>query len=104
MIEEGEAGMKPKPGDIIVAHYIGKLTDGTIFDQSNDHGGPIQVEIGVGNVMDGLDIAIQAMNVGEVAGLLIDSKYGYGKNGNGTVPPDSTLLFLIQLLDIIEPE
>lgn len=54
--------------------------------------------------MPGLDIAIQTMNVGEVAGFVFDPKYGYGEDGNDKVPSDSTLLFLIQLLEVGEIE
>ena len=78
--------------------------DGTIFDQSNDHGGPIQLQIGVGAVIPGWDIAIQSMELGEVAGLIIDPLYAYGDEGTDSIPPDSTLLFLLQLAEIIEAE
>ena len=96
ILDQGIEGKKPKNGDIIEAHYIGKLTDGTVFDTSQKRGKPIKIEIGVGKVVSGWDIAIMEMNLGEVAGLIVVPEYGYGSRGKGKmVPPDSTMLFLV---------
>lgn len=73
--------MRPKTGDKIHAHYIGRLTDGTVFDSSMKRGKPITVEIGVGRVVEGWDIAIQEMELGESAALTITAEYGYGDRG-----------------------
>jgi FKBP-type peptidyl-prolyl cis-trans isomerase len=96
ILDQGVEGNRPQKGDKIHAHYIGKLVDGTVFDTSQSRGKPIEVEIGVGRVVQGWDIAIQTMNLGEVAGLIVTQEYGYGSRGKeGMVPPDSTMLFLV---------
>ena len=54
----GVEGVTPKKGDKIYAHYIGRLTNGQVFDSSIKRGQPIAVEIGIGRVVEGWDIAI----------------------------------------------
>ena len=101
ILDQGIEGKKPMKGDFIEAHYIGKLPDGTVFDTSEKRGKPIKVPIGVGKVVKGWDIALQNMNLGEVAGLIVTQEYGYGSRGKkGMVPPNSTMLFLVQLVGI----
>ena len=103
LIKQGEDGRTAQPGDTIIAHFIGKLTDGTVFDASQDKGGPVEIELGLGNVMPGWEIALQSMTLGEVAGIVIHPDYGFGSQANSKVPADSTLLFLFQLIEINEP-
>ena len=96
ILQNGVEGITPSKGDTIYAHYIGRLTDGTVFDSSIQRKKPIAVEIGIGRVVKGWDIAIQDMELGESAALTIKPEYGYGQRGKeGMVPKGATMQFLV---------
>lgn len=92
-----------KNGDIIKAHYTGWLSDGTKFDSSRDRGEPISLEIGAGRVIRGWDLGLNGMKIGEKRLLLIPAGLAYGARGGGPIPPDATLLFAVELVDIEQP-
>jgi len=98
IVEEGE-GTVPKSGQTITAHYHGMLADGKVFDSSFDRGQPFQTQIGVGRVIKGWDEAFVMMKAGSKAVLIIPPALGYGSQDMGTIPPNSTLYFHVQLLD-----
>ncbi|MCS6796434.1 MAG: FKBP-type peptidyl-prolyl cis-trans isomerase [Raineya sp.] len=90
-----------KPYDTVVVHYTGKFLDGKVFDSSLNRNEPFQFVLGMGSVIKGWDEGIALLRKGEKAQLLIPSKLGYGAMGAGsTIPPFSTLLFEVELLDI----
>ena len=90
----------PKPGQLVTVHYIGKLTNGKQFDSSVGRQ-PFSFKIGVGQVIKGWDEGVATMSLGEVATLTISPEYGYGSRGSPPViPPNSVLLFQVQLLKI----
>lgn len=91
---------KAKAGDTVSVHYVGKLQDGTIFDSSLERGTPITFPLGVGRVIQGWDQGILGMCVGEKRKLTIPSHLAYGKQGAGKIPPDATLVFTTELMDI----
>ncbi|KAK6502154.1 FK506-binding protein 1A [Arthrobotrys conoides] len=94
-------GPQPQPGQTVVMHYTGKLTNGTKFDSSVDRGKPFETAIGVGRVIKGWDEAVPTMKVGEKATLTITPDYGYGARGAGNViPGNATLIFDVELLEI----
>jgi len=99
------AGSEAKAGDTISVNYIGSLENGTVFDASDKHGGPATFQIGVGQLIKGWDIGIPGMKVGGKRKLVIPPSLGYGsKNiGNGLIPPDSTLIFEVELLAVQAP-
>ena len=70
---------KVKPSDNIVVHYHGTLTDGTVFDSSYQRNQPFNVQIGVGNVIQGWDQGIVGMCPGEKRRLIIPPELGYGQ-------------------------
>ena len=70
---------KVKPGDNIVVHYHGTLTDGTVFDSSYQRNQPFNVQIGVGNVIQGWDQGIVGMCPGEKRRLIIPPELAYGQ-------------------------
>ena len=94
-------GESPKPGQNITVHYTGTLDDGTKFDSSFDHGGPIDFPIGVGRVIKGWDEGVITMKVGGKRKLVIPPHLGYGSRAMGDkIPPNSTLVFEIELLGV----
>ena len=97
------AGPKPKATDRVSVHYAGTLLDGTEFDSSYKRGEPAQFVLG--SVVPGWSEALQLMPKGSKYKLWIPSKLGYGEAGTpgGPIPPNSTLVFEIELLDIAKP-
>lgn len=92
------AGASPKQGQQVVVHYTGRLTDGTVFDASRKHGDVFKFRLGQGDVIRGWDEGVASMKVGGVRRLVVPPALGYGSAGSGKIPPDSTLVFDIELL------
>ncbi len=98
IITEGD-GAKPAQSDMVVTHYHGSLTDGTVFDSSVDRGEPAQFP--VNGVIQGWIEALQLMTVGSKWRLTIPSDLAYGDQGSAPViGPGATLIFEIELLEI----
>jgi peptidylprolyl isomerase len=92
-------------GDTVSVHYTGKLKDGTKFDSSYDRNQPIQFVLGAHQVIPGWDEGITGMKVGEKRQLIIPPDLAYGANGtpDGTIPPNSTLYFDVELMGVTHP-
>jgi FKBP-type peptidyl-prolyl cis-trans isomerase len=93
-------GDKPGPQDVVKVHYTGMLMDSTKFDSSLDRGEPAQ--FGVNQVITGWQEGIQLMPVGSKFKFYIPYELGYGEQGTGPIPPYSTLLFEVELLEIVK--
>lgn len=97
------SGNKPVAGETVKVHYTGTLLDGTKFDSSVDRGQPFEFPLGQGRVIRGWDEGIAMMRKGEKGLLIIPSDLGYGPRGSGPViGPYSTLVFEVELIDIIK--
>jgi peptidylprolyl isomerase len=94
------SGARAVPGKRVKVHYTGKLLDGTKFDSSVDRGEPFGFTLGKGQVIKGWDEGIGLMNVGGKATLIIPSSIAYGDRDMGTIPPYSTLVFDVELLEV----
>lgn len=105
VLTAGEAGTAPAPGDTVEVHYVGTLTNGKKFDSSRDRGRPFSFEVGMGKVIAGWDEMLPLMTVGSKVKATIPPQLGYGSQGAGAdIPPDSTLIFEIELLKVTKGE
>lgn len=99
------AGETAKAGDTVAMNYTGRLENGTVFDSNVDpnfnHVEPFVFTLGSGQVIAGWDKGIVGMRVGEKKTLTILPEDGYGASGiPGVIPPNSTLIFEVELLAI----
>jgi len=93
-------GATAASGDMLTVHYVGRLTDGKVFDSSVDRNTPFDFTLGVGQVIKGWDEGMVGMRVGGKRVLTISPEYAYGSQGIGSIPPNSTLVFEVELLDV----
>ena len=96
------SGKKPMNGDKVIVHYTGKLTNDTVFDSSVKRGKPFDFKLGAGNVIKGWDEAFLLLQVGDKATIKFGPELGYGANATGAIPANSTLIFDIELIDVVE--
>lgn len=97
IIESGNGG-SPTETDSVVVHYRGRLLDGSEFDSSYSRGQP--AELGVGQVIPGWQQALQLMPVGSKWEVWIPASLAYGAQGAGSIGPNETLHFDIELIEI----
>lgn len=100
VIEDLEVGEGPaaKSGDRVAVHYTGWLLNGDKFDSSLDRGQKFVFQLGARQVIRGWDEGVQGMQVGGKRRLTIPPEYGYGDRDLGIIPPNSTLVFDVELL------
>ena len=102
------SGATAQAGQHVTVHYTGWLYDakapqgrGRKFDSSKDRDDPFDFPLGDGNVIGGWDEGVQGMKVGGTRVLTIPPELGYGAHGaGGVIPPNATLVFEVELLDV----
>ncbi|MBP6429379.1 MAG: FKBP-type peptidyl-prolyl cis-trans isomerase [Bacteroidales bacterium] len=112
-----KTNLKPKENDKVKVHYVGKFTDGKLFDTSVEEAAkaantfqqgrpyePLEFTIGKHMMIPGFEEAVKMMNKGEKAIVLIPSKLAYGPQGRGEILPSSPLIFELELVEIIKGE
>lgn len=87
-------------GSTVTVNYVGMLVDGKIFDSSYDRGEPFQLRLGEGRVIRGWEEGLLGMRVGGKRRLIIAPDYGYGSQPVGPIPPNSVLVFEVELLNV----
>jgi FKBP-type peptidyl-prolyl cis-trans isomerase len=98
------SGPACKPGDTVRVHYTGTLLNGTKFDSSRDRDEPFSFTLGRGMVIKGWDEGVGGMKKGGKRKLTIPADKAYGKAGSPPViPPDSPLVFDVELVEIVAP-
>ena len=99
ILNEGSGDENPRPESVVSVHYRGKLINGLEFDSSYQRNQPASFP--VNGVIRGWTEALQLMIVGDKWELIIPPDLGYGEKGAGDIiPPDSTLFFEVELLEI----
>jgi FKBP-type peptidyl-prolyl cis-trans isomerase FklB len=99
ILQEG-TGPKPTLSDNVKCHYSGSFIDGNVFESSYNNNQPATFQLG--QVIRGWTEALQMMPVGSKWRLFIPSELGYGDIDRGTIPPGSTLIFDVELLEIVK--
>ncbi|HEY5714519.1 MAG TPA: FKBP-type peptidyl-prolyl cis-trans isomerase [Candidatus Gracilibacteria bacterium] len=85
----------------VKVHYVGTLLNGEKFDSSRDRGKAFNFTVGGGQVIPGWDEGVEGMRIGELRKLEIPPELGYGSNPVGSIPANSTLIFEVELLEIV---
>lgn len=99
IVDKEGSGKQPKATDTVRVHYEGKLINGQVFDSSFARGEP--VEFGLNQVIPGWTEGLQLMKEGAEYTFYIPSELGYGAQGMGPIPPNSTLIFKVQLIKVM---
>jgi len=92
-------GAEVKIGQLVSVNYILSLSDGTVVQNSKDFGTLFKFTLGAGEVIPGWEQGFADMKVGGVRTIIIPPELAYGSNQAGPIPPNSTLIFTIELLD-----
>lgn len=101
VLKKGDGSITATKGDVVRMHYTGWLTDGTVFDSSVTRGEPFVFELGRGEVIKGWDEGVALMGKGDKLKLTIPSELGYGARATGKIPANATLVFEVELLDVV---
>ena len=91
-------GQHPTPEDMIKVHYEGKLLNGEVFDSSYKDGKPVTFQLK--NLIPGWIDALQAMKPGDQWEIYVPPRLGYGDRQSGPIPPNSVLVFKLELLAV----
>jgi FKBP-type peptidyl-prolyl cis-trans isomerase len=93
-------GAEAKMGDLVSVHYTGSFLDGTVFDSSKTKGTPSEFKVGDERIIKGWNLGLLGMKVGGTRHITIPPELAYGAEGSPAIPPNSTLKFEVELLEI----
>ncbi|RZF38985.1 hypothetical protein LSTR_LSTR003728 [Laodelphax striatellus] len=101
VINPGDGKTYPKQGQTVLVHYTGTLENNEKFDSSRDRNSPFKFRLGKGEVIKGWDQGVAQMCLGMRARLTCSPDFAYGSRGHpGVIPPNATLIFDVELLEI----
>jgi peptidylprolyl isomerase len=89
-----------KAGNTVTLHYSGFLPNGNSFDKNQEPDQPLEFKLGQRRTISGWEEGLVGMRVGSRRQLVVPPSLGYGSAGNGKVPPDATLIFVVDLLRV----
>lgn len=99
IVRSGPAtGASPTKDDLVKVHYEGKLVSGEVFDSSYERGAPAVMKLG--RLIPAWIEALQRMRPGDEWTLYVPPEQGYGEEGSGPIPPNSVLVFRVELIDV----
>lgn len=103
VVLETGTGSTATQGKVAAAHYAGYLTSGSRFDTSCPTGFPFAFTVGAGQVIPGFEEGIAGMRVGGIRRLIVPPSLAYGSNPppNSSIPADATLIFDVELIDVL---
>ncbi|ADV63596.1 peptidylprolyl isomerase FKBP-type [Isosphaera pallida ATCC 43644] len=93
-------GAEAKPGSRLLVHYTGRLESGAEFDSSRNRNTPLGFELGAGQMIKGFDEGLMGAKLGERRVLVIPPELGYGDRAQGPIPPNSTLIFDVFVVEV----
>ena len=103
-IKEGDGKNFPQKGDKMHVHYVGRLLDGTEFDNSYGNSRPFRFTLGVGAVIQCWDIVGVRMSLGEKIKIVCPYNLAYGEKGFAAIPPKADIIFEVELIKFEKPE
>jgi peptidylprolyl isomerase len=101
-LEQGkDTGAIAETGKRVSVHYVGTFESGEQFDSSRDRNQPFTFTLGAGQVISGWDQGVNGMKEGQRVRLTVPPEHGYGARQVGPIPPNTTLYFDIELLEVL---
>ena len=101
IIQQNGSGAIPKKGSTVKVNYRGMFLSGEVFDASDAHGGPIEFQAGMGQLIPGWDMTVLQMSLGEKRLVVIPPELAYGERGaGGVIPPNAFIVFEMELAGI----
>jgi FKBP-type peptidyl-prolyl cis-trans isomerase FkpA len=94
-------GAEVRSGDWIRIYYVGWLSDGTAIDVTAPPDDPVEFRVGAGQLIRGLEQGVQGMRPGGQRRIVIPPALGYGSREPGPVPPNSVLVFLVEVAEVL---
>ncbi|MDR2008877.1 MAG: FKBP-type peptidyl-prolyl cis-trans isomerase [Bacteroidales bacterium] len=92
-------GRKVKDGDLVTVDYTASFIDGSVFDSTIERNSPFRFVVGKNEVIEGLEEGVKTMNIGDHSIFIIPFRLAYGETRHGIIPPFSTLIFEVKLID-----
>ena len=99
-LKVGTSSAEVAAGDTISVHYIGSFLDGKKFDSSYSRNQPFSILVGARQVIAGFELGVVGMKVGGKRKIFIPANLAYGEKGTGPIPPNTPLIFEVELLEI----